>query len=90
MRVEAVRVLLEHGANTGAIDNEGRTPLHLVGYHGDRLTEYERVVVVRMLLEHGANIGAEDNKGRTACQIALANGDMITKQVLERGAKGIL
>jgi ankyrin repeat protein len=90
-RGELVRMLLEHGANTGAIDNEGRTPLHLAVYYGDPLAGYERVEVVRMLLEHGANVAAEDNEGRTACQIALAKGDEEVMELLsEHGAEGVL
>jgi ankyrin repeat protein len=52
-------VLLEHGANVGAVDNEGRTPLHAAAEGG-------KVKVVRVLLEHGANVDAVDNEGRTS------------------------
>jgi ankyrin repeat protein len=60
-------VLLEHGANVGAEDKEGRTPLHAAAEGGNGTAE-----VVSVLLEHGANVGAKDNKGRTPFQIASA------------------
>jgi ankyrin repeat protein len=55
---EAVRVLLDHGANVGAKDNDGRTPLH-------KAVENRMSKAVRVLLEHGADVGANDNQGRT-------------------------
>ena len=63
-RVQVVRVLLEHGANAGAEDNEGRTPLHTAAAYGI-------VEGVHVLLEYGANVGAEDNKGRTPLHDAV-------------------
>jgi len=87
-RVGVVRVLLEHGANIGAEDKIGITPLHaaVVGRSGVR--QNERAEVVSALLEHGANVGAKDNMDRTPFQIALSVGNgKIVKLLSEYGAK---
>ncbi|KAF8473036.1 hypothetical protein DFH94DRAFT_765487 [Russula ochroleuca] len=34
-QVEVVHALLEHGANTGAKDNQGYTPFHIASANGD-------------------------------------------------------
>ena len=57
------RLLLEHGADINALQNNHSTPLHVAARLG-------RVEVVHVLLEHGANVGAEDNGGKTAYHIA--------------------
>jgi ankyrin repeat protein len=82
--VEIVRVLLEFGGNVGAVDDEGKTPLHFAA----ELGSFE---VVRVLLEHGANVGAEDKEGRTPFQIASASRkDEIMKLLSEQGVQGAL
>lgn len=51
-RVEVVRVVLEHGANVGAEDDECGTPLYAAA-------DYGRLEVVRVLIERGESIGTE-------------------------------
>lgn len=53
------RVLLEHGADVGAEDDERRTPLRVAA-------DYGKVEIVRIMVEHDANVGGEDNNGRTS------------------------
>ena len=78
--VEILRMLLEHGANVGAEDGKGKTPLHFVPDFGS--TE-----IVRVLLEHGANVGAEDNEGRTPLHVAARHGSIeVLRVLLEHGA----
>ncbi|KAF8474426.1 hypothetical protein DFH94DRAFT_129537 [Russula ochroleuca] len=94
-RVEVVRVLLEHGANVGAEDNKGRTPLHeaadyrrIEGNYG-RVEGYVsgKVELVRVLLEHGANVGAEDSEGRTSLHVAAEHAKVeVVRLLLEHGA----
>jgi ankyrin repeat protein len=57
------RVLLEHGADVNACDNQNSTALH-------GAVEMKRVEVVRALLKHGASVDAKDNIGKTPFQVA--------------------
>ena len=61
------RVLLEHGANVDAEDEEGWTPLH--GAAGSRSVE-----LVCMLLEHGADRTLRTDDGRLAADLASGDG----------------
>lgn len=56
-QVEAVRLLLERGANVNAVDDEGTTPLLGATYRGH--TE-----VVKVLLERGAAVDAQEMRYR--------------------------
>ena len=70
-----MQLLLDHGADPDARDNDGSTPLHCSSWwekQGYR-SSHGTVEGTRLLLEHGANIDAEDNMGRTPLQIALAH-----------------
>ena len=74
------RLLLEHGADVNARENDRFTPLHAAAQNGT-------VEVVRVLLEYGANVGAEDGGGRTPLQVASSNDhDEVVKLLLEHGA----
>lgn len=66
-RAHASRV--SYGANVGAKDNQGVTPLH-VAADG---CQWE-VEVMRVLLGHGANVSSEDNQGRTAVRECVDEG----------------
>ena len=81
-RIEVIHVLLEHGANAAAEDDQGRTPLN-------RAAAWGSVDVARVLLEHGANIAAEDNKGRTPLHVAsdsYSSKVEVVRVLLEHGA----
>ncbi len=60
---QAVKVLLEAGANINAVNEADFTALHGAAFRG--LNE-----VVQYLVEHGANINARDFKGRTPYRLA--------------------
>jgi ankyrin repeat protein len=77
--LEAVRLLLERGANP--LISDGSTPLHKASYTG-------RLEVVHLLLEHGADVKVEDKRGRTALQVAEeGRKDEVVKLLLEHKAK---
>ncbi len=87
--VNAVKTMLDHGADVNVVDPLGRTPL-MYAAASDNLPLEE----VRMLVEHGADVNATDahkqgaDSGWTALDIARRNGDTpIVAFLLKSGAK---
>jgi ankyrin repeat protein len=56
--VGIARLLLQHGVDVHAQDNDHGTPLHSAAFSG--MPE-----IARVLLDHGANVNAENKQGRT-------------------------
>jgi ankyrin repeat protein len=81
-RVDMMQLLLDHGANPNARDNDNSTPLHHSSWWetGDYAPHQGTVEGTRLLLKHGAIIDAEDDEGRTPLQLALEHGreDIVT------------
>ena len=79
--IEAVKLLLERGADINTKDKDGRTALMYAASAGCTET-------VKLLLDHGADINAKTKYGyRTALMLAAIGGHTETvKLLLERGA----
>lgn len=60
-RTEAVRLLLENGADVNIKSRDGSTPLHGAAFFG-------RTDVVKILLENGANLEARNDDGATPAE----------------------
>ena len=60
---EAVKVLVEAGANVNAVNEGDFTALHGAAFRG--LNE-----IIQYLVEHGADINARDFRGRTPYRLA--------------------
>lgn len=84
---DVARLLLDHGAELEARDQEGATPLLRAAAHGE-------TGVVKLLLDRGADLGERDNGGQTALNAASCDCPIIDqpetldvmKLLLERGA----
>jgi hypothetical protein len=60
---QAVRMLLDKGANVNATGANGATLLHQAVNRG--------AAFVRLLVEHGARVDLKDSSGRTALDVAM-------------------
>ena len=64
--LDAVKFLVESGAEVNAANDSGQTALHIAAQASDGIVKY--------LAEHGANLDAKDKQGRTALDIAMGKG----------------
>ena len=67
--LDAVRYLLEHGAELEAATKKGYTALHGAAWYG-------HLEVCMYLLEHGAETGAQIKNGSTALHFAAQGGHL--------------
>jgi ankyrin repeat protein len=88
--VNAVRQMLDHGADVNAFDPFGRTPLMYAA-----VSDVLPLDVVKLLIERGAHVNAVDrhkeavDAGLTALDIAKRHGDTpIVELLVKSGAKG--
>jgi ankyrin repeat protein len=64
-----LKLLLEYGANTEAVDCLGRTVLHVAAFEG-------RIRIVKILLSHGASVRTRSNDGKCALHFAVQKGKL--------------
>ena len=85
-RLEIAQVLLDHGANSNAVDEIRETALHLVS-RGEYNSQDLGVRISRLLLKHGADVHAKNKYHHTALSLAAFNGRLeITRLLLDNGA----
>ncbi|XP_015176425.1 PREDICTED: ankyrin repeat and death domain-containing protein 1A-like isoform X2 [Polistes dominula] len=78
--LEAVKALIELGANVNAQDNDGNTPLHVA-------TRMRQIEMVQLLLKVGANIDLTDQMGFTPLHLAANHGCKgILELLIQNGA----
>lgn len=79
--LNAMQLLLEHGANVDVKDKWGRTPLHCASSEG-------RDITMQFLIDHGADVNIKNGAGRTPLDCAMRNRDIwIMRLLLDHGAK---
>lgn len=77
---DTAELLIRHGCDIRAVDNEGNTPLH-------RTAESDRDDIANILLDRGAEIGALDWQGSTPLHVAAAcNAIRVTTLLVKSGA----
>jgi ankyrin repeat protein len=77
---EALRALLQKGANVNESEPDGTTALHWTSYRDD-------VQTAEILLKAGANVNAANDLGATPLWLASQNGSAaMTRRLLEAGA----
>jgi ankyrin repeat protein len=92
--VDAMKVLLAHGALVDLPQASGATPLMVaVGFavptdtRGKFRTELDALAAAQVLLDAGAGVNARDSRGRTALHAAAAQGyTEVAKYLVEHGA----
>ena len=73
--LEAVRLLLEHGANVDLPNHMGQTVLHIASRYGD-------LGIIKRLLDHNANVDALDLDGSTPLHLAISEAHLETVRIL--------
>jgi ankyrin len=86
-KLEIVKLLIDHGANTTAENEHGEIPLYLAS-RGQYVPQENGVGIVQLLLERGVDINATDKHQNTALHSASSLGRLeIARVLLDRGAK---
>ena len=85
--VEAVQLLLDHGADINILDNKGRSALEYatgaLNWSGTSKAEQ----VVKLIIKAGADVNVKSTLGNTPLMWATRAGNLkITKLLIERGA----
>ena len=75
---KVIELLLRHGANVNAMNNQGWTALHVASANG-------YLPATRILLDHNADTSLQDDYGKTPLHCALENGHLgIALSLIER------
>ena len=87
-RPRIVQLLLAHGANPHAEDNEGHNSLHRLTPELNEVDCQDVLTVTQLLLEQGVDVNVLDKNHETPLHISSSHGSFeITRLLLEHGAK---
>ena len=79
-------MLLDHGANLNAENDEGKIPLHLVS-QDDYDSQEHGVDIAQLLLQRGVDVHSQDKDHDTPLHSAAFSGMLeIARVLLDRGA----
>jgi len=84
--LDAVRILLRHGADPNVVDRDGLAPLHYAAA-ATHPPAFSHSGVVDLLIAHGARVSIRDNQRRTPLHLAAAVGNAaLVRLLLSSGA----
>ena len=79
------RILLDHGADANAENNDGKTPLHLLSE--SRVHNGDALELIRVLLKHGVAVNRRDKNNQTPLLLAMWRGQLeLARILLDHGA----
>ena len=81
-KLEAARVLLDHGANIHAKNTQGQTPLHIVSQGVAKFPELYEPALVELLLSRGADLNERDNDKATPFLLVTSVWKIKTAEIL--------
>ena len=89
LNVDAVRILLAHGAEPNVKNKDGESSLHLFpAYSWDPFYQPYFLKLAPLVLQHGADVNAQDNYHTTPLHVAMEQGLIkMTQILLEHGAE---
>ena len=80
LRVKAIDLLVQYGADVNSTTNWEATPLHLAAFHGNPQA-------AKQLIHHGASLESQDDFGLTPLQISESKGHDLCTQLLRSSQK---
>jgi ankyrin repeat protein len=80
-RIDITELLIRHGADVNAKQQQGVTPLLSAAHHG-------QTTLAKLLIDHGADVNAETGKGQTPLAMATEKNFQETAQLIrEHGGR---
>ena len=77
VETEAMKILIDHGADVNICDDFGKSPLHYAAHFGQKC-------LVQLLLKSGADVYLQDKMGLTALEYAAMQDHLLTAALIDK------